>query len=123
MRSPPPASRRMLLTVKESAPMVALSTRALFWIVKINLALCPSQQDLAEALALADHERSGYPWWTASGARSYAYDGSASSHHARQRVITRKTYMQAGRAKDCDERHNGSTCAESEHLSRRRHPQ
>jgi hypothetical protein len=33
--------------------------------------------------------------------------------HARQRFSTSKTYMQAYRAKDCDERHNGLTCVEA----------
>jgi hypothetical protein len=76
--------------------MVALSTRALFSIAKINLALCPSQQDLAEALALADRERSGYPRWTASGARSYAYDGSA-RRSSRAVAIHHAQNLHAGR--------------------------
>jgi hypothetical protein len=97
MRSPPPASRRTPLTDhKKAHPMVALSTRALFWIAKINLALLPSQQDLAEALALADHERSGYPWWTASGARSYAYNGSP-SRSSRAVAVHHAQNLHAGR--------------------------
>jgi hypothetical protein len=92
MRSPPPASRRMLLTDQKKAnPMVALSTRALFWIAKINLALCrrsktslrPWHQPITNVAATLGGPRLAREVMLMTAARA--------DHHARQRLITRKT--------------------------------